>query len=90
MTQAISKQGSQQQQQQVQQQHQHARDTQTEEHHKSANASVNTPLLHLTPGLKPPPKNSAYFSAHIPSLLYEKEHKGDTDANTPTWAIRLD
>jgi hypothetical protein len=40
MSQAVSKKETQAQQQQLQQQQQHARDTQTEEHHRSANASV--------------------------------------------------
>jgi hypothetical protein len=51
MTQAVSKSSSQAQSQQLQQQNQHARDTQTEEHHKSANASVILPppaVLHIT------------------------------------------
>ena len=52
MTQAVSKQTSQaQQQQQLQQQDQHARDSQTEEHHKSASASVIAPFpppIHLS------------------------------------------
>jgi hypothetical protein len=50
MTQALSKKEAQSgQSQQMQQQNQHARDTQTEEHHKSANASVGTPLASTNP-----------------------------------------